>query len=120
MNIIDTLKGLKEVSINDDFISRVEALYEESLAKEIKQILSINKEAIFFDGSSFLKLLSNDEVLDATQDMAVDFKLHNLIPVFDLGDNDYICYNLNSSTWCKFNIVEELQFSKSETLLNYF
>ena len=38
------------------------------------------------------RLLSLEEILNAPEELSVDFVSHGLLPVFDVFDNDFICY----------------------------
>lgn len=51
-------------------------------------------------------------ILDIPEEVSVDFVKHNLIPLADLGDNNYFCYNTKTKEYCKFNIVDEITFKK--------
>lgn len=62
------------------------------------------------------RLLSFEEILDSSNDMQIDFSSLNLVPVFDLFDNDYICYQTKNNKWCLFNIVDEISFKKDSSL----
>lgn len=62
------------------------------------------------------RLLSLEEILDCSEDMQVDFSAIGLIPIFDIFDNDYICYQTKNNKWCIFNIVDEISFKKDSTL----
>lgn len=62
------------------------------------------------------RLLSLEEILNADEDLQVDFVQYGLIPVFDVYDNDFICYQTKDGNWCKFNIVDEIRFQKDSRL----
>lgn len=62
------------------------------------------------------RLLSVEEIISANEDMQVDFDSYGLIPVFDIFDNDFICYQKENDKWCFFNIVDEIAFKKDKTL----
>jgi len=61
--------------------------------------------------------LSHNEILNASEEFNVDFIGLQLVPVFDTGDNDYIVFDIKNGNWCKFNIVDSIQF-KQKSLLN--
>jgi hypothetical protein len=104
---------------DSDFTNKVEKLYKVSLTDEVKKILSMDREVIFFDDLPILRKLSMDEVLNATQELSVDFIGKHLLPLLDIGDNDYIVFDVAESFWYKFNIVDEIKFSKAGTLQEY-
>lgn len=62
------------------------------------------------------RLLSLEEILNAPEELSVDFVSHGLLPVFDAFDNDFICYQVKNGKWCMFNIVDEVSFKKDSTL----
>ena len=119
MNLKDTLSRIVSLPIDNSFVSKVENLYRTSISDDVKRVLSISKEAAFYDDVSLLRGLSNAEVLNASTDMAVDFLSKHLLPIFDIGDNDYIVYDLAEKCWHKFNIVDEVKFSKANSLSDY-
>lgn len=119
MNLKDTLSRLAVLPIDNSFVSKVEALYKTSIPDIVKSVLSISKETTFYDDFSLLRVLSNDEILNASSDMAVDFLGKHILPVIDVGDNDYIVYDLEEKCWYKFNIVDEIKFSKAISLSEY-
>lgn len=60
--------------------------------------------------------LDNSLILNADEELQVNFNKYGLIPVFDAYDNDYICYQIKNAKWCMFNIVDEIAFKKDSTL----
>lgn len=60
--------------------------------------------------------LDNSLILNADEELQVDFNKYGLIPVFDAYDNDYICYQIKNAKWSMFNIVDEIAFKKDSTL----
>lgn len=80
------------------------------VSKEFEKILNDNANY------SHLIKLGNSSILDAIEDLQVNFIDYGLIPVFDAYDNDYICYQIENGKWCMFNIVDEVSFKKDSTL----
>lgn len=119
MNLKDTLSKISALPIDSSFVSKVEDLYKTSIPEDVKRMLSISKDAVFYDDASLLRGLSNEEILNASSDMAVDFSDKHILPVFDVGDNDYIVYDFEEKCWYKFNIVDEIKFSKANSLSEY-
>ena len=56
------------------------------------------------------------EILNAEQDLHVDFKSNRIIPVADCGDNDFAVYYLDKCKWSRFNIIDETAFKERTTL----
>ena len=98
----------------------VEALYGTALPTELASVIACMNDTIFFEGDIFLRLLSYQELLDAEPDMNTELISNKLVPIFDLGDNDYLCYDLSKNCWCKYNIVDEISFGKKDSLSAYF
>lgn len=98
----------------------VETLYDIKLSDEIKKITDNINESIDFEYRGYLRLLSKKEIIDASKDMNINFIEKGIIPIFDTGDNDYISFNINKSKWCKFNIVDEIDFSLKDNIIDFF
>ena len=58
------------------------------------------------------------EIINATADLEVDFVAHALLPIFDIGDNDFVVFDFSENCWCLFNIVDEIKFRKTKDLIN--
>lgn len=112
------LAKLENVSINDDVVRCVEAVYGYALPTVVKQMLSFSKESVFFDDE--FRTLSLAEVLDAQADLHVDFKALGLVPVADCDENDFIVYHMGDDSWSKYNIVDETVFKKRPQLKDLF
>lgn len=115
MKLKDKLINIVNVQIDTGFVAQLERAYG-VLPIEVKRLVSLNKETISYDDFSLLRSLSHAEITDASSDMAVDFIGKGLLPLFDVGDNDYIVYDVAEKTWCRFNIVDEVKFSISKTI----
>jgi len=108
---------LKNQSENKDVIKEIEAKYGMQLPMIVKKIISYSQESIFFENG--WRTLSTKEVLEASEDLHVDFSTLKILPLFDTGDNDFIVYRFESDTWAKFNIIDEC-FFKNKNLLEYY
>lgn len=119
MKLKNVLDSLAKVAIDREFVGCLERMYSTELSEKVKKVVSINKDTVFYDDFELLRGLSQDEILEASSDMAVDFVSLGLIPLFDIGDNDYIAYDATAKMWCKFNIVDEIKFCKAQDLNEY-
>jgi len=117
MNLKEKLKELDNVQVDDSLISEIETLYEIELPDEIKKIISLNKDGIFYDDIELLRGLSSDEILNASEDLSIEFVELYLIPLFDIGNNNFIVYNFEKKLWFKFNLVEEFVSEEAQSLL---
>ncbi|MBT9146549.1 MAG: hypothetical protein DDT32_00283 [Syntrophomonadaceae bacterium] len=120
MKILEFISTLDQRLITTQSAEKIEQIYGIKLKDGIKQVLSKNPEGIFFEKEDVLCLLSCEEIVNASQDMNVDFIKLKLIPVIDTGDNDYIVYDIEKSSWCKFNIVNGVKFKQRETFKEFF
>ena len=116
MKLKDELSDLVKIKIDTDFVNRLEKAYRVSLPIEVKRLVSLSKETVSYDDFPLLRGLSHAEISDASSDMAVDFIGKGILPLFDTGENDYIVYDIIEKTWCKFNTVDDVKFSKSKTI----
>lgn len=114
MTRTEYLDLIANCTIADNKVSQLEALYRGSLPIEIKQMISFSLDAVFFDDD--YRTLSLAEMLDAKNDLHVDFIELRLIPVVDCGENDFIVYNFESMKWAKFNIVDASYFKERDSL----
>ena len=104
---------------NSENVKKIEKLYSANFPTELVCLISNLDKTIFFDCDTFLRLLDLQEVLEAETDMNVDFIAKGILPLFDLGDNDYLSFDLNKQMWCKYNIVDEIGFAYKANLLDY-
>lgn len=118
MGIKEFLKSIQVKEINYINVDRIERLINDKLPDFIRYILSNNNEMISFDDG--IRLLSMDEILDAKEDLQIDFLSQGMIPLFDCFDNDFIVYMFNEKKYAKYNIVEEIAFKRRDNLLDYF
>jgi len=113
------LKELDKVEIDNSLISEIEDLYEVELSDELKKIISLNKEGVLYNDMEYLQGLSSDDILDESDDLAAECTELDLLPLFDIGENIYIVYNLQKNCWSKFNYSEEDLFDETQNLLDY-
>jgi hypothetical protein len=119
MKLADVIKSLDQVQINKAFIDALEKFYGASFPDEVKRAASISSETVFYDDLPILRGLSNDEVMNASAELSVDFAYNHLLPLFDTGDNDYIVFDTKEKCWYLFNIVDETKFKKASKLSHY-
>lgn len=112
------LLQLNNHPINMDAIKEIEAKYRLHMPLLIQKIISISQESLFFDNT--WRTLSFKEILDAPEDLHVDFVELKILPLFDTGDNDFIVYRFDDHVWSKFNIIDECFFKNKNLLEDYF
>lgn len=97
--------------LKNENIELIKKLYNlKDLSEEILSFISALDQTIFFDDEE-VRLLSLQEIVDADIDLGTEFIVEKLLPLFDLGDNDFIVYDFNNKNWCKYNIAENFKFS---------
>jgi len=114
MSIEEFINEIDGVLIDSTLISEVEKPYEIKLPDYIGKILSFDKNGISFGDNK--RLLSLSEVINAVEDLHVDFIQMRKIPLFDTGDNDFIVYSFEDGVWELFNIVDKCVFHQSSNL----
>ena len=107
---------LKDCVIDKDTIDKVQEKYGTDLPGCVHRILSCAKEPVFLDN---VRILSIDEIMDAEEDLSVDFMGKQIIPIADVGDNDFVVYHFDDGTWSLFNIVDEFDFMKRSSFIEY-
>jgi len=119
MELKEILKDLNKVQTDNFLVNKIETLYKTELPNDLKKIVSLNKDTIFYEDKDMLRGLSFNEILNASDDLEVGFIELNLLPLFDIGDNDFIVYNFKKKCWSLFNIVDEILFRETSDLLDY-
>ena len=113
MTITEYLDNLDSLNIDNSKVNIIEEIYSTSLPEDIQRIISnCNKTQFISD----YRLLSFDEIVNAEEDLEVEFTELNLIPVFDCGDNDFAVYHIDTKKWSLFNIIDYTPFKVKESL----
>jgi hypothetical protein len=120
VNIHDFLSRVEQQSINTQFINKLTETYGTKFIEYVEKLLSVSSDGIFFENDDILRLLSHKEILNACEELSVNFIELQLIPVFDTGDNDYIVFDIENKNWCKFNIVDSVKFKQKSLLSEFF
>lgn len=108
------LQKLSKVKVDEEKVLKVNAIYHTELPEILQKIISDNDETIFFDDAG--RVISLEEMVEAEQDLHIDFKGKGIIPLIDCGENDFIVYHFRAKLWSKFNIIDETVFQKRESL----
>ncbi|MDR1916116.1 MAG: SMI1/KNR4 family protein [Synergistaceae bacterium] len=110
---------LQNYAANSTSVKKIEEKYSAKLPLEAIKILSVSDESTSLNDKSIFRILSLGEILDASDDMAVDFISKGLIPIIDVGDNDYISLDYNNQKWCLFNIADEIIFDTKDSVEDF-
>ena len=117
MNSKEYLSKIQNTSIAINTVKTIEKLYGDIKNDIVKKILS---RMVEMNNTEFLdngyRVLDYEEIIDADDDLHVDFSSKGLLPLFDCSDNDFIVYDVNNNEWLKFNIVDEVKFRENSEL----
>ena len=119
MRLRDALARLDRVEIDKASISEIETLYKATLPAEVKKIISLNQNGVSYDDKSVFNGLSANAILNAYNDLYVDFVDLQLVPLFDIGDSEYIVYNLKKRCYAIYDISDDDEYSEETDLLKY-
>jgi hypothetical protein len=119
MRLRDALARLDKVEIDKEIISEIEALYKITLSTEIKKVISLNKDGVSYDDKSKFDGLSAKAILNAYNDLYVDFVGLQLLPLFDIGDSEYIVFNLKKRRYAIYDISDDDEYSEESDLSKY-
>ena len=112
------INSLKEVNFDTEMIEKVSDIYSGDFPDIVKKLISNAKEPVFLDND--YRIFSFDEILDAETDLHVSFSDKGILPLVDCGDNDFIVYQYMEMLWSKFNITDEIVFSKKNSFDEFF
>jgi len=119
MRLRDALAELDKVEIDKASVSEIEALYKTSLPNEVKKVISLNKDGVSYDDKSTFNGLSTNAILNAYNDLYIDFAALQYVPLFDIGDSEYIVYNLKNKCYAIYDISDDDEYSEKTNLLEY-
>lgn len=114
MNKKDYINSLPSQIIDEEKVKRIEELYQCHISDDVKRIVSNCDDTLFFDDDD-CRVLSFEEIIDAEQDLQVDFVKNHMIPLFDCFDNDFIVYRTDSHSWTMYNIVDQIDCQDADS-----
>ena len=109
---MDLIKSISETEIIYEKVDKVEVLYKDKFPQFIRKMISYMDDVVFLDNS--YRVLSYDEVINAENDLHVNFIEKGILPLIDCGENDFISYGTKDGLWFKFNIVDVVNFQERE------
>jgi len=119
MKLRDALVKLDNVEIDKAVTSEIETLYKAKFPIELQKVISLNKDGVSYDEKSVFNGLSSNAILKAYDDLYIDFVGLNLVPLFEIGDNEYIVYDLKKKCYALYDISEDDEYSEERDLLKY-
>ncbi len=118
MKLADVIRNADNIVIDNSFVRQIESVYFCKLPIFVTHILCIPENEFNYDEQVILRKLSNDMILEATIELKSDFISNHLLPLFDCGDNDYLCYDYSKGLWCMYNIVDDTAFNKHAEIID--
>ncbi len=113
MNKNEYLEMIDKTEIKDEKVNAIEQKYDRKLPEELKRIVSFMSETLFLDKGG--RIISFNELVNAEDIFQVDVVGLGIVPVADIGDNDFIVFLLEKSEWARFNIVDECIFGEKKS-----
>jgi lambda repressor-like predicted transcriptional regulator len=119
MRLRDALVKLDKIEIDKESINEIETFYKTTLPTGVKKVISLNKDGVSYDDKSVFNGLSVNAILNAYNDLYVDFVSMQLLPLFNIGDSEYIVYNLKKRCYAIYDISDDDEYSEETDLLKY-
>ena len=112
------LKVSNVEKIDTGMVGVIQKKYGQELPEIVKKIVSYGKDTVFLEND--LRVLSASEIIQAEEDLHVNFSEKQFLPVADCGENNFIVYHFADNSWSKFNINDESVFKTRKTLDELF
>lgn len=107
---------LNNVHVDNILINCVEEKYGMITNEIVKKVISYNENDMFIGA---WRVVSKQEILNSIEEIHVDFLEEKIIPIFDIGDNDFICFSIETNKWVCFNIIDKIIFAEKNDILDY-
>lgn len=118
MEIKTLLERMNIAEVNTEKVTLVNEKYNVQISNELEKIVSLlSDESQFFDD---FRLLSFDEVLNASEEFGYDFGMNHMLPILEGTENDFVVYQFNPQQWAKFNLTDEVDFKFRKNLADIF
>ena len=107
------------ISFNTQKINELENLYGGKIRDlNVKKILSsAGDKSLFLDG--IWRALSYNEIVNFDQYNKTNLKEKHLIPIFDILDDTFIVYNIDTGSYAKYNIIDDRLYENESNLREY-
>ena len=107
------IDNVKKQPINEEVVKSIEKAYYCSLPEELKHIVSCDDNNRFgYD----IKILSENEIINADDILKGELSSCNLIPIIDVFDDDFIAYDIENKKYVCINALDEIVFDSSDDL----
>ena len=84
----------------------------------VDQILSLKADFYLNESGREFRKITPKERANPKKYLDFDFQKEQLIPLFDLSDNNYIVYQTNKNRYGIFNLIDEVMTDEQENFLN--
>jgi|GEM_PF-933232 len=82
---------------------------------ELARIMELGGTADYADKPA-MRYIGQAEIANAEAYLHVPFKSVGLLPLFDLHENDFVCYRLADGRYAAFNIIDLSEFASAAGL----
>ena len=103
------LQAVSDNEVDFDKVSKIQEIYGFTLTEEIEKLVSKCGESVFI--SEECRLLALSEILNANEELHVNFVLQKILPLFDCFDNDFIVWHYDIQKWSLYNIIDQISFN---------
>lgn len=107
------MNQVKGLEINREKAAEVEKVYHTEFPLFVQAIISNVNQPVFLEDC---RVLAYSEIINAKEDLKVDFAAKKIIPLIDCGENDFIVYHFDTKKWSMYNIIENCSFREKESL----
>lgn len=117
LSVEEYLQNIKKSGKNIKTVIDIEKIYKSKIPSIIQKIISgIFCGSTRFASTTGIRLLTFPEITNPDENFGVDFIKKQMIPLFDFGDNTIGVYDLEESSFCKFDTVDMRIFYKKKEL----
>lgn len=109
----------KLLSPSGSGVKRIEEIYGNQLPLEVHILLSLADA--FWDSpkGEAIRVLDVEEVVNASEELHVDFVKKRLVPLMDLFDNNFLVFVIAKNKYSIMNINDESLFEDYESIYNF-
>lgn len=119
MKLDEYLTRINTSNINLEKTNLVEKKYEVKLSNNIKKVLNAIDTFTSIDGKE-VNIFPLEYIQDFSyKDFGIDFNVLRLIPILDLYDGCYGCYDITSGKWCIYSIEDNLKYMYFENYVDF-
>ncbi len=104
---------VEDLEINREKVAEVEKVYHTEFPLLVQAIISNMSQPLFLEDC---RVLAYSEIINASEDLKVDFVTNKMIPLVDCGENDFIVYHFDTKKWSMYNIIDNCAFMERESL----